>query len=94
MKVLTLDSQIMRGEGSPLTITAETIKKTCDWFAQNALNCIKEVEEGLFVNDKEKYFSQKRKEHENYKTGNFKIWLGFWQKAYYIQTGKSVGILG
>lgn len=94
MLVSEINSQLMRVHGEPVIITKETIDKTCQWYANNAIGCILQAF-NLFapVNDLGAYKEEKLKDRDNYLTGNFTPWLGFWQQALYIQTGESVSIL-
>lgn len=76
-------------------LSEETIQKTQKWFADNAIACIEEVKSGkVFVNDPESYFKWRNEEAKEYIEGNFDITLTFLQRAYYIQTGESVALLG
>ncbi len=94
MLVSEIDKQVIRVYGEPVTITKETIQKTCHWYAENSKNCILQAFNGFApVNDLGKYKEEKLVDIEKYLTGNFEAWLGFWQKALYLQTNKSVSIL-
>ena len=76
-------------------ITKETIQQTRKWFSNNALACIEEAKSGkLFVNDLEKYIELKTKSSIEYLEGNHDHVFAFVQRAYYIQTGESVPLLG
>lgn len=84
----------MRVHGEPITLSVETIQLTCEWYAKNAQDCINEVLSGeVFVNDIDQYCNDKKADIKKYLTGDFDIWLGFYQQAYFIQTNKSVSIL-
>ena len=94
MLISEINSQIVLVHGEPITITKETIDKTCKWYADNAKGCILEAFNlRAPVNDLGSYKEEKLQDIKNYMTGNFKPWLGFWQKAVCIQTNKSVSIL-
>lgn len=63
-------------------------------FAHNAQCCVDEAISGeVFVNDLDKYVNEKQQDIENYKTGNFNPWLGFWQHAIYLKTGQSIPVM-
>ena len=87
--------QYMRVYGERILITEGTIQKTIQSCIDNKLDCIREAAAGsVFVNDLAKYTIQCLDEIDRYKTNDFERGLWFWQKAYYIQSGESVGILG
>lgn len=89
-----IDKQTIRVHGEPITINKVDIERALDWYALNAQKCIDEVLLGIDrVNDLDSYIKDRKQEIENYKTGNLKPWLGFWQKALYLKTGESVSIL-
>lgn len=74
--------------------TEETIQKTRQWFADNALACIAEVESGkVRVNDPERYFANKRQDHTDFLAGKYDHTFAFLQRAHYLQTGESVAFL-
>ncbi len=69
-------------------LTAETIKATRQWFADNALACIAEVESGeVRVNDRERYFAWRMQCHADALAGRYDHSLTFLQRATYIQSG-------
>ncbi len=77
-----------------MTITKETIQVTRQWFVDNALACITEVEQGnVKVNNQERYIQICRKRHYDALAGKFDCSLAFIQRAHFIQTGKSVALL-
>lgn len=89
--------------GQRIGITAETIHKTWLWFADNNQGCIDEVLNGdVFINPdfKDEYLADKAyyKQSNIESAKNLDIPSGtslwFWQRAYYIQEGESVPILG
>ena len=88
-------SKIIRVHDKQILITDETIKITIDWYIKNAIGCIREAQSGLvFVNDLKDYKAKKIAQIREYKSGNFYKGLWFWSKAYYLQTKKSVSMLG
>lgn len=81
--------------GNLVTITESTIVATCEHFAGNAQGCIDEVLSGeVKVNNQESYIQDCLDRKEAYLQGNYEPTLAFWQKAYYIQSGDCVGLLG
>ncbi|MCP3681518.1 MAG: hypothetical protein GY861_02415 [bacterium] len=77
--------------GERVQLTEDTITATCQWYADNAQGCIDEVLSGdVKVNDMESYIEEKIKSKAMYLSRKFEIGLWFYQKALYIQTGKSV----
>lgn len=75
-------------------ITQETILLTRKWFADNALACIAEVEDGsVKVNDKESYYIWCRKRHDASLNGDNDHTFTFRQRAWYIQTGECIALL-
>lgn len=88
----------IRVYGEKVILTECTIIKTRDWFIQNELGCIAEVESGeVYLNPEygfEKYKGDCLSNIENIKQGEWDHSLTFLQRAYYIQSGKSAGILG
>lgn len=83
-------TQTLRFNG--VELTKETILKTQNWFANNAMACIEEVKTGK-VNDPESYFKWRNEQAKEYIEGNFDITLTFLQRAHYIQTGQSVALM-
>lgn len=95
MNVYDIDSKRMLVHNEKVIITKDTILKTIEHFIKNQEGCIAEAVSGeVFVNDLDKYVAQCEERINDYQSGNFNVWLGFWQQAYYIQSGKCVGILG
>ncbi|MDR6455478.1 hypothetical protein [Variovorax paradoxus] len=75
-------------------LTAEAIQTTREWFAQNALDCIAEVQSGAVrVNDPEAYFAECRKRREEHLAGKWDHTFTFRQRAYAHQTGEWVALL-
>lgn len=67
---------------------------TRQWFADNALACIDEVERGdVKVNDRDSYFSWRRQDHADALAGKFDGSLAFLQRAWFMQTGESIPLL-
>lgn len=96
MDKLEIKDKVIVVNGIPVTLTADTIKATCQWYADNAQACIDEELSGTSkypVNNQEEYIQEMTEQKEAYLTGNFMPSLSFWQKAYFIQTGKSVAML-
>lgn len=79
-------------------LTLETITKTRQQKIENCLSCIEEVVSGeVYINPEygfERYKEDMLEEIEQIKRGEHDHYLAFIQTAYYIQTGKCVGILG
>jgi hypothetical protein len=75
-------------------LTKESIQKTRKWFSDNAIACIEEVKSGkVRVNDEEFYFNWRNKEAKEFMEGKHDFTVTFLQRAYFIQTGESVGLL-
>lgn len=92
--VSNINQQIIRVHGEPVLLNKDDINKASEWYTVNAQKCIDEVVSGdVFVNDLESYVKGREQDIANYKTGNFKPWLGFWQQALYLKTGECVSIL-
>lgn len=73
------------------TLTTESIRLARQWFADNALACIAEVQSGkVKVNDPEKYFASCRQRAEDVLAGKGDHTFAFRQRAYWIQTGECV----
>jgi hypothetical protein len=71
------------------SITANSIQLTRQWFANNALACIAEVESGkVRVNERDRYFANCRQRAADALAGKGDHTFAFRQRAYYIQTGK------
>lgn len=77
-----------------IKLTQETIQATRQWFADNALACIAEVQDGsVRVNDQERYFARCRQNHAEALAGAYDHSLAFLQRAHYIQTGECPALL-
>jgi len=84
----------MRVHGELVTLTDQTILKTNKWYADNAQGCIDEAVSGtVFVNNLDQYIEEKTARKAQFLSGDFKLWLGYYQQAYFIQTGQDVPIL-
>lgn len=80
--------------GQPVLLTVDTIRKTCEFYAHHKQRCIDEVLQGTDkVNNVEQYIKDCTEQKEQFKTGSFEPWLGFWQQAYFIQSGQSVPLI-
>ena len=78
--------------GTPLTDT--TIRRTRQWFADNAQACIDNARSGeTRVNDLESYCAWREKSIEDSLAGEGDHTFAFLQRAYFIQTGESVPLL-
>lgn len=82
----------------PVTLTAETIAATFQWFADNARLCASEAQAGaFFVNNLSDYVKRKEAEALEYEAKKNeepnRLSLAFLQRAYYIQSGESVPML-
>ncbi len=92
--VKDITTQIVRIYDERVELNIDDIKAASLSFSYNAQRCIDEAVSGkVFVNDLDKYVTEKQQDIENYKTGNFKPWLGFWQHAIYLKTGQSVPVM-
>lgn len=92
--VNTISTQTVNVYGKKVKLDKQDIKNTCLWFADNAQGCIDEVMSGdVFVNNIDSYVEGKQQDKENYLTGNFVPWLGFWQQAVYLKTDQSVPMI-
>lgn len=77
----------------PLKLTEETIQKTRQWFADNALGCIEDALSGLVkVNDLPRYVEQQYRRAADSLAGEFDHTRTFAQRALYIETGECVPI--
>lgn len=77
-----------------MKLTPESIQAARQWFADNALACITEVESGAVrVNDPARYFTLQRESHADALAGKFDHTLTFQQRAYFIQTGECIALL-
>lgn len=93
---MTIKAVEVRARGKPITLTAETMEATFQWYADNCRECAKQASEGAFwVNDLDEYvkycerdalaFERQKKDGPD---GRYS--LAFLQQALYIQTGESV----
>lgn len=77
-----------------MKLSPKTIHATRQWFADNALACIAEVENGsVRVNNRERYFAQCRERHSDALAGKGDHTFAFQQRAHCIQTGECVPLL-
>ena len=75
-------------------LTEETLKKTDKFFADSAQGLINDVESGaLRVNDEVKYLHDKKQEVKDCLAGRCRQSFTYFQRAYFIQTGKDVAFL-
>lgn len=78
-------------------ITEESIEACRQWFADNASNCIEEVELGLVsLPDHVDFEGYKDCMNDRVRAafaGEYDNTFTFMQRAYYIQTGESVALL-
>lgn len=80
------------------TITPETIAATRQWYADNAMQCIRESRlyietdgrEGFRVNDIDRYVEQMTERAADSLTDSSDHTFAFMQRAYFIQTGECV----
>lgn len=74
-------------------LTDESLKKTRDFYYNNSLAQIEEIKNDEFVNNTNQVIIDLENESKKYESGDFKIWIGFLQHAYYEQTGKSIALM-
>lgn len=80
-------------------LTNESIAKAEQFFIDNAQACINEVLSGEIkalstkVNDPQKYIQDRRRTIKHYTNKTYTLSFTFLQRAYFIQTGKSVALL-
>jgi hypothetical protein len=75
-------------------LTAETIQRTRQWFADNAQACIDGAESGRTqVNDLGRYVAWRRQCIADSLAGKGDHTFAFLQRAHFIQTGESVPLL-
>lgn len=75
-------------------ITAEANQAARQWYADNALACIANVESGAVrVNDPETYRAWRMQSHDDALAGKHDHTLAHIQRAHYIQTGESIALL-
>lgn len=92
--VKDIKTQIVRVYDERVKLNTSDIELASLSFACNAQRYIDEAVSGkVFVNDLDKYVIDKQQDIENYKTGNFQPWLGFWQHAIYLKTGQSIPVM-
>ena len=66
----------------------ETRQKTREWFRDNALACITEMESGAVkVNDPNKYIEQMKQRAVEAMRGDYDGSFTFLRRAHYIETG-------
>lgn len=75
-------------------LTEESILKARKFFSDNCLACIESVKSGKskVYCDKEEYYQSREKDSRDYLDGVNDHTFTFLQRAYYIQTGKSVAL--
>ena len=94
MSVLELTNKTIVVHGEPVVITNDTIRATCEWYANNQQACINEAQSGeVKVNDLQSYIAECELLKQQYQSGDFTTGLWFWQRAYFIQSGCSVPML-
>lgn len=77
-----------------VTLTCEAITEARQWFHDNALACIREMERGdVRVNNPAEYRVWREEQAKAALAGEIDHTLTFRQHAYYIQTGNSIAIL-
>lgn len=76
-------------------LTEESILKARKWFSDNRLACIEEVKSGKvkIYCDKEEFYEREKRNSKDFLDGVNDYTLTFLQRAYFIQTGKSVALL-
>lgn len=85
----------VRIQDGEVTLTRETIDKTWQWYIDNARDCINEVLSGeVKVNNVKRYIDWNLDQIEMFQNRKCNIWLGFIQRAVYIQTGESIPLMG
>lgn len=92
--VCNLESKQIAVDGIVYTLTKDTLDKTCLSYADNLLKQLEQAEDGTQpVNNLESFREYVKDQYQVYKQGAFVAGLWFWQRAYFIQTGRSVSIL-
>lgn len=80
-----------------VTLSKETILKTREQAIQICIDCVEEVLSGeVYLNPEYgilRYTNEQQCEMFEIELGNHDHYLSFIQKAYYIQSGKSIPIL-
>lgn len=75
-------------------LTQESIIAARQWFHDNALACISEVESGAVkVNDPAEYFAWRKQQAADSLAGKNDHTFALLQKAHYIQTGECIAFL-
>jgi hypothetical protein len=92
--VCNLEYKQIAVDGIVYTLTKETLDKTCSSYADNLLKQLAQAEDGTQpVNNLESFREYVKEQCQVYKQGLFVAGLWFWQRAYFIQTGRSVSVL-
>lgn len=97
MSLLKLQDTEIMIHGKPVILTKETLVSTCNWFADSSL---KQIAEALDpdtkwpVSDLDSFIAQMTAQTDQYRSANFVPSLTFWQRAYFLQSGESLAILG
>jgi hypothetical protein len=83
-----------------VTLTAETIQRTREHFAENKRACARVCVEygqhgplqegGFHVNGREEYVAQCARDAEAFLAGEYDYSFTFAQRAHYLQTGESI----
>lgn len=83
--------------GKPVTLTPETLDLTWQWFADLDRECARAAQAGEFrVNDLPRYVAdceERAARYDAHDNGGRPLSLTFIQRAYFIQSGKSVPLL-
>lgn len=89
-----INNQVVIVEGTPITLTPETILLTRRTLANNQRMCIEEILDGsVRVNNKDEAIKYYRKTAADYLNGKNDKIIIFLQRAIYLQTKKSVPFL-
>lgn len=92
-----VNEKTIRVYDEQVILTKDTIIKTREWFINNQLGQVAEVERGeVYLNPEyglERLKSECLKNIEDIKQGDWDHSLTFVQRAYYIQSNKCVGLL-
>lgn len=92
--VCNMTSQNISINGVLVTITRDTMQKPCEWYADNLATQLENVLWGVSkVNSIPDFMQYVSDQYLEYKNGTFYPGLWFWQKAYFVQTGKSISLL-
>lgn len=83
-------------------LTQEANQSARQWFADNACKCIREARlyietdgrEGFRVNDIDRYIAWRTQSAADALAGKHDHTFAHWQRAYEIQTGECVALLG